>query len=152
MMNKTAWIPVATALLFGASHVAADPVKPGPVAAADMKWQALVPQLGAKGPQISVVFGDLKKGPVGLLLKLPAGFTPGPHTHSSEYTGVVIYGELTDFDPGQGAAAEKLAPGGRWIEPANHPHDNLCSAKGECLEYVYFAKGFDMKPFAPAKK
>ena len=119
-----------------------------PTAADAAAWVPLVPDLGDKGPQLQVVFGDLKKkkSPIGLLLKIPAGFTPGPHTHSSSYSGVVIYGELLDAEPGELASAEKLTAGRRWTERANHPHDNQCTAKGECLEFVYFPKGFDFKP------
>jgi hypothetical protein len=120
----------------------------GPIAADTLTWTPLIPDLGDKGPQFQVVFGDLKKkkSPVGILLKVPAGFTPGPHTHSSDYTGVVIYGELLDTEPGKLGSGEKLTAGRRWSEAANHPHDNQCTTAGECLEYVYFPKGFDFKP------
>jgi hypothetical protein len=139
-------VPMQTA---HADHKSA--AKPsGPIAADTATWVPLVAELGDKGPQVQVVFGDLKKkkAPIGLLLKLPAGFTPGPHTHSSDYSGVVIYGELLDAPPGELGSAEKLTAGRRWTEAANHPHDNQCTPKGECLELVYFPKGFDFKPIA----
>jgi hypothetical protein len=144
----TAACLAAVAVPATAAH--ADNKPSGPLPAADAKWLPLVPELGDKGPQIQVVFGNLKKkkAPIGLLLKIPAGFSPGPHTHSSDYTGVVIYGELLDAAPGELGTAEKLTAGRRWSEPANHPHDNKCTDKGECLELVYFPKGFDFKPIA----
>jgi hypothetical protein len=108
----------------------------------------LVPQLGAKGPQYQVVFGDLskKKAPIGLLLKIPAGFTPGPHIHSSDYTGVAIAGELLDTPVGGLDKGERITAGRRWFEPAKNPHDNLCASKVDCLEFVYFPNGFDTLP------
>jgi hypothetical protein len=136
-------VPAATA------HADGKTKKPsGPIAADSLTWTPLIAELGDKGPQFQVVFGDLtkKKSPVGILLKVPAGFTPGPHTHSSDYTGIMIYGELLDTEPGKLASGEKLTAGRRWSEAANHPHDNQCTTAGECLEFVYFPKGFDFKP------
>jgi len=143
-MTKMMWIPIVMAT---AMYAHAEPAKPTPIG--DVKWTPLVPQLGAKSPQMSVVFGDVKNGPVGLLLKFPPGFTPGPHTHSSDYYGVSIAGVVQDADVGKLEASPKLGPGGHWMEAANHPHDNQCSPAGECIEFVYFPRGFDMKPFKP---
>ena len=141
-MMKMMWIPLVIA-----TAAYAEPAKPTPIG--EVKWTPLVPQLGAKSPQMSVVFGDVKNGPVGLLLKFPPGFTPGPHTHSSDYYGVSIAGEVQDADVGKLASSPRLGPGGHWMEAANHPHDNQCSPAGECIEFVYFPKGFDVKPFKP---
>jgi len=158
MMNRVVSISLIALGLAAAALVARADAKPRPAAMAappppislaDAKWQPLVPKLGARGPQLSVVFGDLKRGPVGLLLKIPAGFTPGPHTHSSDYWGVVISGEMEDTAPGKLAAGPVIGPGGRWMEPAMNPHDNLCSKRGPCISFVYFPKGFDVQPVAP---
>jgi len=142
-------VKTTSMLLTAVIAAAAAPATADPTALGDTKWQPLVPQLGAKGPQLSVVFGDLKAGPVGVLLKFPAGFTPGPHTHSSDYWGITIAGEMSDFDVGKLAAATHVGPGGHWMESANHPHDNQCSAKSECVAFAYFPHGLDVKPFKP---
>jgi len=118
---------------------------------ADLKWTPLVPELGAKGPQISVVFGDLKKGPVGILLKQPAGARPGPHTHTSDYWAVVVKGQVQDFEPGKGDAAATLAAGSWWMQPGKAAHDNHCALGSECVVFVYFPRGFDFSPVAAAK-
>ena len=61
----------------------------------DIKFFPLDERAGNKGPQASVVFGDIrKKGPIGLFLKLPAGFRPGPHVHTSDNTVVVLQGTV----------------------------------------------------------
>ncbi len=119
--------------------------------AADLKWTPLVPELGARGPQISVVFGDLKKGPVGILLKQPAGARPGPHTHTSDYWAVVVSGQLQDFEPGKGDMAAKLGTGSWWMQPGKAAHDNHCVEGSECVVFAYFPRGFDFAPVPTAK-
>jgi hypothetical protein len=67
---------------------------------ADVKWAPLDPKdTEGKGPQMSVLFGDPKKkgAPLGVLMRFPAGFTPGPHTHTSDDYAVVIKGTLHNF-------------------------------------------------------
>ena len=127
------------------------PARPVIKPAADLKWTPLVPELGDKGPQLSVVFGDLKKGPVGLLLKQPAGARPGPHTHTSDYWAVVVTGQLQDFEPGMAAGAKKLASGSWWMQPGKAAHDNHCVEGSECVIFAYFPRGFDFAP-VPVKK
>ena len=137
-----------TASAFADKRMAARPVvRP----AADIKWTPLVPELGAKGPQISVVFGDLKKGPVGLLMKQPAGARPGAHSHTSDYWAVVVSGQLQAFEPGMGSSARKLGTGSWWMQPGKAAHDNHCVDGSECVAFIYLPKGFDFAP-VPMKK
>lgn len=148
-MNRLCIFAVAAAITAAGATVHAD--KPRAAAAtikpaAGLAWTPLVPELGARGPQISVVFGDIKKGPVGLLLKQPAGARPGPHTHSSDYWGVVVSGAVQDFAPGKEASAAALAPGSWWKQPGKAAHDNHCSETSECVVFVYFPGGFDFAP------
>jgi ChrR-like protein with cupin domain len=140
---------IAAGILFSLAHVAsADPMmKSGPVPTGDVKWAPLVPQLGAKGPQFTVVFGNPQTGPAGMILRLPAGFNSGPHTHSSDYQGIVISGDFVDTEPGQAAKAERMTPGTQWFEAANRPHENLCASKTECVIFAYFPKAVDTKPW-----
>ena len=57
---KTTLKTLATVMLLASPAALAEP-KSGPTPEADAKFAPLVPQLGDKGPQFSVVFGDLKK-------------------------------------------------------------------------------------------
>lgn len=150
---KTLLKTAATLALIASPFVALAEPTSGPTPAAEIKWMPLVPQLGDKGPQVSVVFGDMKKkgAPIGVLITLPAGFSPGPHIHSSPYTGVVIAGEIKDTDVGGLEAGTYMTVGQRWYESANRPHDNICSPKGPCELYAYFPKGIDTKP-VPTKQ
>jgi hypothetical protein len=69
--------------------------------AAQVAFQPLDPKdVAGKGPQMSVVFGDKGKGPVGFLLKTAPGERPGSHTHSSDFYGVVIQGTVHNFAAG----------------------------------------------------
>lgn len=105
------------------------------------EWGPIFPDQ-PNGPAMSVLWGDVKKGPVGLLLRFPAGAVVPNHVHSSDYRAVVISGEF-------GHAAGKdarvaLAPGSYWSQRAKLPHVNTCSAAGPCLIYVTTPNGFDL--------
>jgi hypothetical protein len=121
------------------------------VPAADVKWTPLDPKAGARGPQISVVFGDLKKkAPIGVLLKIPAGAKPGPHTHTSDYWAVVVQGTQHNW-PGTGDEGKALPVGSWWFQPGKAVHDNHCEAGTDCVMFVYMTRGFDMMPASPTK-
>ena len=109
-------------------------------------WIPLDPKAGDKGPQVSVVFGDLaKKAPIGFLFKTPPGFRPGPHTHSSDDFAVVIEGHMHNYAAGK-AEGPGLGAGERWHQIANEPHDNYCEPGADCVVFIYMPDGFDFKP------
>jgi hypothetical protein len=114
----------------------------------DQKFQPLDPtDKEGKSPQMAVVFGDLKKkGPIGYLLKVPAGSTSPAHMHTSDDYAVVIKGALSNYAPGTEGKA--LAPGGTWFQPGRVAHVNHCEAGAPCEVFVYMPNGFD---FMPAK-
>jgi hypothetical protein len=144
---------IALALIAAATTVAsAGPKDNTWTQVKDAKWAPLDPSdKSGKGPMVTVVFGDMAKGPVGVILKVPPGFRPGPHQHSSDDYAVVISGTVHNFkssakdtkDTGPG-----LTPGGTWFQPANADHDNECekTSKDGCMLFVYMEKGFDFKP------
>jgi quercetin dioxygenase-like cupin family protein len=98
-----------------------------------------------------VVFGDVtKKGPIGYLLKIPAGSSSPAHMHSSDDYAVVLKGGMTNHAPG--GEAKVLAPGSTWFQPAKVAHVNDCAAGAPCEIFVYMAKGFDFMPAPEAPK
>lgn len=121
----------------------------------DAKWAPLDPKdTAGKGPKMTVVFGDVKKGPVGIILNVPPGFKPGLHTHTSDDYAVIVQGTVHNFKPGKDEGPG-LTAGGSWFQPAGAAHDNHCeeSSKDGCLIFVYMEKGFDFKPATdPAAK
>lgn len=94
------------------------------------------------GPAMAVLWGNVKKGPVGFLLKFPAGAVVPNHVHSSDYQAVVISGEFSHAAGKDPAVA--LAPGSYWSQRAKLPHVNACSSAGPCLIFVTAPKGFDL--------
>src|SRR5688572_20909237 len=103
-MKNMKWavlVVVGTAMGFaGGVYAAAAKKEMVVTAAADVKFAPLDPKdTEGKGPQMAVLFGDpAKKGaPLGVLMKFPAGFTPGPHTHSSDDWAVVLKGTMHNF-------------------------------------------------------
>ena len=147
-------LPVVTAGVGFAGGVLAAAAKGKEIVvtpAAEVKFEPLDPNdKEMKGPSMAVVFGDVKKKgqPVGILLHMPPGARPGPHSHTSDDYVVGITGVNHDFAPG-GDEGKPLNAGGFWFQPGKVVHDNHCEEKsGPCLQFVYLPKGFD---FIPAK-
>jgi hypothetical protein len=119
----------------------------------DAKWTPISPA-GDKGPQVSFVMGDMKtKGPVAFYLKMPAGFKPGPHTHTSDYCAVVIAGKMHDWKTPGTDEGPAQSEGGGWCQPGGQPHDNHCeeSSKDGCIAFITVPKGFDFTPVVDKK-
>jgi len=115
--------------------------------AADVKYQPLDPNdKEGKGPQIAIMFGDMKKrAPVGFLFKVPAGFRPGPHIHTADYYSAVIQGTVHDFAPG-GDEGQPIGPGGHWFQAGRVAHDNHCASSVPCVIFIYSPDGYDYLP------
>src|ERR671919_1683669 len=71
------------------------------VPAADLKWEDMHPGSPVK---FSVLWGDDKKGPFGMLLKQPSGSESGMHTHASDYHAVLVQGTWTHTGEGDSSA------------------------------------------------
>ncbi|HTR50516.1 MAG TPA: DUF4437 domain-containing protein, partial [Kofleriaceae bacterium] len=114
----------------------------------DAKWAPLDPKdTEGKGPQMSVVYGDPKaKGkPIAFFLKMPAGFKPGPHTHTSDYCALVVQGTLHDWKAPGTDEGPGVTVGNGWCQPGGQPHDNECEAasKDGCVALITSPGGFD---------
>ena len=98
-MNKLALAVCGLAAVGG--FVAAGPKDIVTTQNKDLKWSPLDPKdTAGKGPQFSVVFGDMKKkAPIGFILKVPAGFKAGPHTHTSDDYATIIQGSKKSARP-----------------------------------------------------
>jgi hypothetical protein len=117
------------------------------VTTGEVQWMPIDPKAGTAGPMMSVVFGDMKKkAPLGMLLKVTPGGSPGPHIHTSDYWGVMITGTEHNFLSGATDKGKGLGPGSWWMQPGKMGHDNHCEPGTECTMFLYFPKGFDMMP------
>ena len=122
------------------------------VPAADLKWDALVPGSPVK---MSVLWGDYKKGPFGMLLKQPGGYESGMHAHASDYYAVLVQGTWIHTVQGDRSAPKELAPGSYVMQPAWQFHNDRCKGPEDCIVYIHQFGKADFIPFKgarPAKK
>ena len=107
----------------------------------EVKWAPLKTEGVPPGPEIAVLRGDLKSGPVEVLLRLPAKYTFPNHSHMSDETYVWIKGPFT-YVAEDGTAAR--LSGQTFVSlPGNVPHALICG-KQPCLFYVRYSQTFDM--------
>jgi len=155
-MRKLEWVLASSVLALGglaasSPLAAAAPAEQGPpitrTPAAEVKYQPLDPSdKEGRGPQIAIVFGDMKKkAPVGFLFKVPPGFRPGPHLHTQDYYSVVLEGTVHDFAPGADEG-KAIDPGGHWFQAGKVPHDNHCASTVACVIFIYSPSGYDYLP------
>lgn len=109
------------------------------VSISDVKWGALNPLRGDKGPRAANLWGDrTRQGATGFLVKFVDGFRSPPHIHNVSYRGVVIRGLVHNDDP----KADELwmSPGSYWTQPKGDVH--ITAAKGrDNLIYVEIPDG-----------
>jgi len=116
---------------------------------ADMKFTALMPDAGDKGPMIAVAWGDNQSGPHGTFWKFKGGFASPPHTHTADYNAVVIKGTVMNYAPDDKAPKE-LGPGAYFGQPGGVAHITACKAGSDCLVYTYMVGKFDFQPAGDA--
>jgi len=98
-------------------------------------------------PAISPIQGDAMKGAYLGYLKLPAGFTSPPHSHSSDYWAVVVQGKATHWLPsGSEKDAKQLTVGDLTFMPGKTEHISKCFPGVECIMVVMQKGKFDFVP------
>src|SRR5262245_62663746 len=85
----------------------------------DLKWQAIVPELGADSPQISILRVDPKTKATQLLIRVPKRMHVPMHWHSANETHTMIKGTMVFEHDGQ---RHELGPGGFNYLPARIHH------------------------------
>lgn len=90
----------------------------------DMKWQTIVPELGADSPQISILRVDPKTQATQLLIKLPKKMHVPMHWHSANETHTIIRGSWVFEHEGK---RHTLGPGGFNYIPAKIAHQAWAS-------------------------
>lgn len=108
-----------------------------------MPWQKL------EGTPLNIVrlWGDPNGYDHAYLLKLPAGFSPGRHTHTGNYHGVNLTGTwVHTFEKGN---AKLLKPGSYVMQPGMTAHNDHCEGPDDCILYVHQHAPFD---FIPSKE
>ena len=100
----------------------------------DIKWSPMDPN-NPKGPQVAAVDGDMS-GPTHFLMKAPAGFKPPLHSHTADYSAVVVAGEWSHGNTE--SDAKTFGPGSSWVQPGKADHYDMCASKKEdCVVAIY---------------
>ncbi len=103
--------------------------KPVNTPANAVKWEPYGP---GSELQVAMVWGDrTKSGEYGMMLKMPAGFEAGRHTHTNDYHGVTIQG--TWVHTNDGSKPRNLPPGSTVFQPGKQVHNDTCPGKQECI-------------------
>ena len=151
-MKKRALGTLVLAAVAGLSYAAgaAKGKQPVTMASTELQWEAYAP--GAP-LQVAKLWGDRAKGgDYGMLLKLPAGFEAGMHSHTGDYHGVSVQGTWIHTNDGQTSPAKEMAPGSYVFQPGKQFHNDVCKGKTECILFVHqHAKGDFIPAKAPAK-
>ena len=119
------------------------------VPVADLKWEVMHPGSPVK---FSVLWGDHKKGPFGMLLKQPGGgFEAGMHTHATDYHAVLVQGTWIHTVEGDSSAPKELTPGSYVFQPAGQFHNEKFLGPEDCIVYIHQLGKADFIPFEGAR-
>ncbi len=113
------------------------------------------------GPLMVDAWGDRSAAAHGTLGVFPPGFAAPLHTHTGDYHGVVLRGEMTnpfgtdlavfiDADSDNNHGSTLLGPGSYWYVPAGSQHTTTCIGPEPCWFYFHSEAAFDFAPIVDA--
>jgi quercetin dioxygenase-like cupin family protein len=108
------------AVVPGATPGAADANAPEFRNLSDLKWDKIVPDLGADSPEICILRVDPKTQATKLLIRIPKAIHVRKHWHTANETHTMIKGTATFACDGK---KFELAPGGFNFMPARMVHE-----------------------------
>jgi quercetin dioxygenase-like cupin family protein len=110
----------------------------------DVKYDVIIPDAVSFG----TVSGNREKGPHGTFVVIKKGAATPSHTHSTEYSAVVIRGKLENPIKGNAATEAALGSGSYYHVPANAEHITRCAADSpeDCMTFFWQATPFDFTP------
>src|SRR2546428_9719267 len=85
----------------------------------DLTWSKIIPELGAKSPEIVILHVDQTTQATQLMIRTPAAIHVRKHWHSANETHTIIRGTATLACDGKRA---KLSPGSFNLMPAQMAH------------------------------
>lgn len=97
---------------------------------ADSKWVPLAAPGIPPGITVSIISGDVQKGPSLRYVKFPAGYVLPTHWHTMTVYDVVLVGRPRYTVEGK---TFDLAPGSHVVMPAKTHHQVTCGAESECV-------------------
>ncbi|MEC8194329.1 MAG: DUF4437 domain-containing protein [Myxococcota bacterium] len=100
------------------------------VNASEVAWKPINPEQ-PDGPMWVILDGDPKTEAFAAMAKVPAGFSPGLHTHGNTMTGLVISGTMVNGRTAEEAVV--LSPGSMWSQPGGEARYTGCTEASECV-------------------
>jgi hypothetical protein len=91
--------------------------------------------------QAAPAYGDLKQGPHGTFIKMPAGYVSPAHTHTEDYWAVVVSGVMVNGKPG--SPDVPLPAGSYFLQKSGELHVTKCTSKEGCVFFVNQCGKFD---------
>ena len=98
----------------------------------ELKWEKLLPELGAGSPEITILHVDPVSGASQLMIRSPANYHAPPHWHTANETHLVVYGTFTMKHDG-GEKEKELGPGGFNYMPGKMVHEGWVGPEGNLL-------------------
>jgi quercetin dioxygenase-like cupin family protein len=106
---------------------------------ADLTWNRIVPELGAKSPEIAILHVDPTTQATQLMIRTPATIHVRKHWHSANETHTLIRGTAVLECDGQRA---ELGPGGFNFMPAKMVHEAWLPA--DTLTFITVDSAWDV--------
>ena len=75
---------------------------------------------------------------------MPAKYVSPLHSHSADYSGIVIQGVVVNTQPGN--ADVPLPAGSYYFQKGKEDHVTKCLSDTECLFFIYQPDKFDYVP------
>ena len=121
----------------GGARMSAHPVN---IAAADMKWNRMFPELGEKSSEIAILQVDSTTGATRLMIRVPANFHVPRHWHSANETHTVVSGTFIVECEGKRAT---LGPGGFNYMPRKMVHEAWTPADQGAVLFITVDAAWD---------
>ena len=138
MARRSLLLPLACVLVLSPSaRAGGDSVVLSP--ASELEWVT-----NARGASFSYPWKE-EGGRHGDVVRFPAGFDSGPHTHTASYRGVVIEGVLMNPVERESTSV-RLPARSTWFVAGGAVHSTKCVSEEDCVFYVHQEADFDFKP------
>lgn len=88
--------------------------------------------------QLGALWGDRAIGEAGTLLRTPAGFQSGLHSHTADYWAIVVQGVWEHWVPSTGEGTGiRLESGAHWTQVKTQLHEDACVSDTPCTIFLF---------------
>ncbi len=106
-----------------------------------LKWGKIVPELGERSPEITILHVDPKTQATQLMIRVPNNIHVPMHWHSANETHTIVNGT---FIMECGGKRDTLSPGSFNYTPATMRHQAWTSSKEGTLLFITVDKAWDI--------